>query len=109
VGPQADQDVSTLRDLASRTVNHLKAKDSIEEKVASGTVRFDRDEVSGPLRSAPGTDGFVDIDDTYEEEIKEQEGAWTHKVKREYAQTTTTKVRPGSSRLLIPSSNFSFL
>ena len=57
----------------------------------ASTISFDRDEVSGPLRSATGTDGVVDIDDTYEEEIKEQEGAWTHKVKREHAQHT--KVR----------------
>jgi hypothetical protein len=83
LAPQADQDASSLHDLASRTVNHLTARDSVEERVASGTVRFDRDEVSGPLRSAPGTDDVIDIDDAYEEEIKEQEGAWTHKVKRE--------------------------
>jgi hypothetical protein len=88
---KADQDTSSLHDLASRTVTHLKAKDSTEERVASGTVRFDRDEVSGPLRLAPGTDGVVDIDDTYEEEVKEQEGAWTHKVKREYAQHTKSR------------------
>jgi hypothetical protein len=66
--------------------------------MASGTVRFDRDEVSGPLRLAPGTDGVVDVDDTYEEEIKEQEGAWTHKVKREQH----TKVRPSAFRFLVP-------
>jgi hypothetical protein len=101
VVPQADQDTSSLHDLASRTVTHLKAKDSTEERVASGTVRFDRDEVSGPLRLAPGTDGVVDIDDTYEEEIKEQEGAWTHKVKREHAQHT--KVRPFAFRFQVPS------
>jgi len=95
---QADQDASSLHDLASRTVSHLKAKESMEERVASGTVRFDRDEVSGPLRSALGTDGVVDLDDTYEEEIKEQEGAWTHKVKREqYA-----KVSPSAFRFLVP-------
>jgi len=96
VGLQADQDVSSLHDLASRTVTHLKARDSADERVASGTARFDRDEVSGPLRSAGGADGVVDIDDTYEEEIKEQEGAWTHKVKREHAQHT--KVRPSTFR-----------
>ena len=83
---QADQDTSSPHDLASRTVAHLKAKVASEEMVESATARFDRDEVSGPLKSAPGTDGLVDIDDTYEEEIKEQEGAWTHKVKREHAQ-----------------------
>ena len=66
--------------------------------MASGTVRFDRDEVSGPLRSAPGTDGVIDLDDTYEEEIKEQEGAWTHKVKREQH----TKVSPSAFRFLVP-------
>lgn len=38
------------------------------------------------MKSARGTDGVVDIDDTYDEEIKEQEGAWTHKVKREHAE-----------------------
>jgi hypothetical protein len=97
---QADQDASSLHDLASRTVSHLKARDSADERVASGTIRFDRDEVSGPLRSAPGTDGVVDIDDTYEEEIKEQEGAWTHKVKREHAQHT--KVRSSTFRFLVP-------
>ena len=58
----------------------------MEEGTESSTARFDLDEVSGPLKSAPGTDGVVDIDDTYDEEIKEQEGAWTHKVKREYAE-----------------------
>jgi hypothetical protein len=58
----------------------------VEEGQTSSTARFDLDEVSGPLKSAPGTDGVVDIDDTYEEEIKEQEGAWTHKVKREHAE-----------------------
>ena len=58
----------------------------MEEGLASSTARFDLDEVSGPLKSAPGTDGVVDIDDTYDEEIKEQEGAWTHKVKREHAE-----------------------
>jgi hypothetical protein len=81
---QADQDSSSIHDLAARTVAHLKARDSPEENMASGTASYDRDEVSGPLRSAPGVDGIVDIDDTYEEEIKEQEGAWTHKVKREH-------------------------
>ena len=94
VASQADQDASSLHDLASRTVSHLKAKDSTEERMAEGTVRFDRDEVSGPLRSAPGTDDVADIDDTYEEEIKEQEGAWTHKVKREQH----VKVRPSAFR-----------
>jgi hypothetical protein len=98
IAPQADQDVSSLHDLASRTVSHLKAKDSTEERVASGTVSFDRDEVSGPLRSAHGTDGVVDLDDTYEEEIKEQEGAWTHKVKREQH----IKVSPSAFRFLVP-------
>jgi hypothetical protein len=83
--PQADQDRSSPHDLAARTVAHLKEKVSVEEGLAS-TSRFDLDEVSGPLKSAPGTDGVVDIDDTYDEEIKEQEGAWTHKVKREYAE-----------------------
>lgn len=98
-GLQADQDTSSLHELASRTVSHLKARDSPDERMAS-TISFDRDEVSGPLRSAAGTDGVVDIDDTYEEEIKEQEGAWTHKVKREHAQHT--KVRPSIFRLLVP-------
>jgi hypothetical protein len=82
---QADQDRSSSHDLAARTVAHLKAKVSVDEGPASSTARFDLDEVSGPLKSA-GTDGVVDIDDTYDEEIKEQEGAWTHKVKREYAE-----------------------
>jgi hypothetical protein len=77
---QADQDASSPDDLASRTVAHLKAKDLPEETVV------EVDEVSGPLRSAPGTAGVVDIDDTYEEEIKEQEGAWTHKVRREHVE-----------------------
>jgi hypothetical protein len=83
--PQADQDKSSPHDLAARTVAHLKEQVSAEEGLASSTARFDLDEVSGPLKSAQGTDGVVDIDDTYDEEIKEQEGAWTHKVKREYA------------------------
>ncbi|SRR6266446_4870796 len=82
---QADQDKSSPHDLAARTVAHLKAKVSVEETPVESTARFDLDEVSGPLKSAPGTDGVVDIDDTYDEEIKEQEGAWTHKVKRESA------------------------
>jgi hypothetical protein len=97
VAPQADQDTSPLHDLASRTVSHIKAKESTEERVASGTVSFDRDEVSGPLRSALGTDGVVDLDDTYEEEIKEQEGAWTHKVKREQH----AKVSPSAFHFLL--------
>jgi len=84
--PQADQDKSSPHDLAARTVAHLKAKVSVEEVPETSTARFDLDEVSGPLKSAPGTDGVVDIDDTYDEEIKEQEGAWTHKVKREHAE-----------------------
>ena len=83
---QADQDKSSPHDLAARTVAHLKEKVSVEEGQASSTVRFDLDEVSGPLKSAQGTDGVVDIDDAYDQEIKEQEGAWTHKVKREYAE-----------------------
>jgi hypothetical protein len=81
---QADQDSSPVYNLAARTVAHLKARDSSEENMASD----DRDEVSGPLRSAPGVDGVVDIDDAFEEEIKEQEGAWTHKVKREHLEQT---------------------
>ena len=44
------------------------------------------DEVSGPLRSARGSANVIDVDDTYEEEIKEQEGAWTHKVRREHVE-----------------------
>jgi len=84
---KADQDRSSPHDLASRTVSHLKAKVSAEEGAASSTARFDLDEVSGPLKSAHGTDGVVDIDDTFEEEIKEQEGAWTHKIKREQAKS----------------------
>jgi hypothetical protein len=84
--PQADQDRSSPHDLASRTVAHLKAKVSAEDGPESSTTRFDLDEVSGPLKSAQGTDGVVDIDDTYDEEIREQEGAWTHKVKREHAE-----------------------
>jgi len=80
---KADQDTSSPSDLASRTVAHLKAKDLPEETVVETDVR---DEVSGPLRSATGTTGVVDIDDTYEEEIKEQEGAWTHKVRREHVE-----------------------
>jgi hypothetical protein len=89
--PQADQDSSSAHDLAARTVAHLKARDSPEENMESGTALYDRDEVSGPLRSAPGVDSVVDIDDAYEQEIKEQEGAWTHKVKREHFEQT--KVR----------------
>jgi len=84
--PQADQDRSSPHDLAARTVAHLKAKVSAEDGPESSTTRFDLDEVSGPLKSAQGTDGVVDIDDTYDEEIKEQEGAWTHKVKREHTE-----------------------
>jgi hypothetical protein len=84
--PQADQDRSSPHDLAARTVAHIKGKSSVEEGAASSTARFDLDEVSGPLKSAHGTDAVVDIDDAYDEEIKEQEGAWTHKVKREYAE-----------------------
>jgi hypothetical protein len=84
---QADQDSSPVHNLAARTVAHLKARDSPEENTTSD----DRDEVSGPLRSAPGVDGIVDIDDAFEEEVKEQEGAWTHKVKREHLEQT--KVR----------------
>jgi len=83
VAPQADQDTTPPHDLASRTVAHIKAKISAEENISSGTARFDRDEVSGPLKSAIGTDGVIDIDDSFEDEVKEQEGAWTHKVKRE--------------------------
>lgn len=80
---KADQDASSVDDLASRTVTHLKARDYPEETVAATD---DLDEVSGPLRSAPGTTDVVDIDDAYEEEIQEQEGAWTHKVKREHVE-----------------------
>lgn len=80
---QADQDASSPSDLAARTVAHLKAKGIPEE---TGVLTDDRDEVSGPLRSAHGGAGVVDIDDTYEEEIKEQEGAWTHKVRREHVE-----------------------
>ncbi|KAF8501665.1 hypothetical protein F5888DRAFT_1608816, partial [Russula emetica] len=83
---KADQDRSSPHDLAARTVAHLKAKVSAEDGPESSTTRFDLDEVSGPLKSAQGTDGVVDIDDTYDEEIKEQEGAWTHKVKREHTE-----------------------
>jgi hypothetical protein len=79
---KADQDASSPGDLASRTVAHLKAKNAPEEVAA---VTDDPDEVSGPLRSATGT-ASVDVDDTYEEEIKEQEGAWTHKVRREHVE-----------------------
>jgi hypothetical protein len=64
----------------------MKAKGSVEEGAVSSTSRCDLDEVSGPLKSAPGTDGVVDIDDSYDEEIKEQEGAWTHKIKREHTE-----------------------
>jgi len=88
---KADQDRSSRHDLAARTVAHLKEKVSVEEGTESSTARFDLDEVSGPLKSAPGTDGVVDIDDTYDEEIKEQEGAWTHKVKREYAEQVKSR------------------
>jgi len=63
----------------------------MEEGAAESTTRFDLDEVSGPLKSAPGTDGVVNIDDTFEEEIKEQEGAWTHKVKREHVEKTKSR------------------
>ncbi|KAI9512097.1 hypothetical protein F5148DRAFT_1146401 [Russula earlei] len=88
---KADQDTTPRHDLASRTVAHLKAKVSADENLASVTARFDRDEVTGPLKSARGTDGVVDIDDSFEEEIKEQEGAWTHKVKREQAQNVKSR------------------
>ncbi|KAI0001450.1 hypothetical protein BJV74DRAFT_69250 [Russula compacta] len=57
---KADQDVSSLHDLASRTVAHLKAKGAPEE---SATARSDRDEVSGPLKSAPGTGRRLDTQD----------------------------------------------
>jgi len=87
---KADQDASSPGDLASRTVAHLKAKDAPEESAA---VTDDPDEVSGPLRSAHGTADVVDLDDSYEEEIKEQEGAWTHKVKRERVEHSKT-LRP---------------
>jgi len=83
---KADQDKTLPQDLASRTVAHMKAKVSAEENIPSDTARFDRDEVSGPLKSAIGTDGVIDIDDSFEEEVKEQEGAWTHKVRREQTQ-----------------------
>jgi len=87
---KADQDASSPNDLASRTVAHLKAKDVPEETVVETD---DRDEVSGPLRSAPGT-AVVDIDDTYEEEIKEHDGAWTHKVRRERVEHSKVSNRP---------------
>ena len=45
------------------------------------------------MKSAPGTDGVVNIDDTFEEEIKEQEGAWTHKIKREQVKVWRTAFR----------------
>ncbi|SRR6266404_1181742 len=80
---QADQDATSPHDLPSRTVAYLKAKDVPDETVVA---TYDRDEVSGPLRSAPGTADVNDVndtEDTYEEEIKKQEGAWTHKVRRE--------------------------
>ena len=80
---QADQDTTSPADLASRTVAHLKAKDAPEEAVV---MTDDPDEVSGPLRSARGSANVIDVDDTYEEEIKEQEGAWTHKVRREHVE-----------------------
>jgi len=85
---KADQDSSPVHNLAARTVAHLKARDLSEENIGSD----DRDEVSGPLRSAPGVDGVVDIDDAFEEEVKEQEGAWTHKVKREHLEQTKTRI-----------------
>lgn len=90
---KADQDRSSPHDLASRTVSHLKSKVSVEDGAASSTTRFDLDEVSGPLKSAHGTDGVVDIDDTFEEEVKEQEGAWTHKIKREQVKVWRTALR----------------
>lgn len=90
---QADQDRSSPHELASRTVAHLKAKLSVEDGAVASTSRSDPDEVSGPLKSALGTDGIVDIDDTFEEEIKEQEGAWTHKIKREQVKVRRTAFR----------------
>ena len=89
---KADQDRSSPHDLASRTVSHLKAKVSAEDGAVSSTTRLDLDEVSGPLKSAHGTDGVV-IDDTFEEEVKEQEGAWTHKIKREQVKVWRTVLR----------------
>lgn len=44
------------------------------------------------MKSAHGTDGVV-IDDTFEEEVKEQEGAWTHKIKREQVKVWRTVLR----------------
>jgi len=85
---KADQDASSPSDLAARTVAHLKAKGLPEETVL---LTDDPDEVSGPLRSAHGGAGAVDTDDTYEEEIKEQEGAWTHKVRREHVEHSKSR------------------
>lgn len=84
---QADQDSSSSNDLTSRTLAHLR-----ENHVPQVVETDDRDEVSGPLRSARGTVG-LDMDDAYEEEIKEHEGAWTHKVRRERVEQAKVRCR----------------
>ncbi|TFY66803.1 hypothetical protein EVG20_g4280 [Dentipellis fragilis] len=80
---KADRSSASMDDLVDRTVSHLKAKHSSEERLEASEALSDRDEINGPLRGASSGPGSMSLEvDTYEEEVDKVDGEW-HRVTRE--------------------------
>ncbi|KAA1467666.1 hypothetical protein DENSPDRAFT_832774 [Dentipellis sp. KUC8613] len=80
---KADRSSASLHDLVDRTVTHVKAKHSPEERLEASEALSDRDEISGPLRGASSGPGTITLEmDAYEEEVDKVDGEW-HRVTRE--------------------------
>lgn len=66
---------ASVADLVRRTVAHMKAKDSPEERFEGSEASYDRDEISGPLRGAGRGVSSIETDG-YEEEMEKVDGEW---------------------------------
>lgn len=74
---QADRTTNdaSVADLVRRTVAHMKAKNSPEERFEGSEATYDRDEISGPLRGAGRGVSSIETDG-YEEEMEKVDGEW---------------------------------
>lgn len=82
---QADRSTEKPEELAARTVAHLKAKHSPEERMESGNAMYDKDEIAGPLKgAASGAGTSATVEDTSAEAVQEKNGEWRHTTARKH-------------------------
>jgi hypothetical protein len=72
---QADRSTpGSAAELQAQTVEYVRARYSPDDRLEPTTAYYSRDEVAGPLRTAPGQEDTQEVHQTLMRKVRETEG-----------------------------------